>query len=145
MAHVRPIQTEADYEVARSRLREVFQAEMGTPEGDERDLLFDEIERYERVHYPIPPPTALDMIEFLMDQMGLTAEDLVPCVGSIDAVEELLAGNLPITRDMVPSLEKLLGERLGDLEGVEEPGGEVAAQASRDFSGAVPRSPGRQG
>ena len=144
MANIRLIQTEADYEVARSRLREVFQAERGTPEGDERDMLFDEIERYERVHYPMPPPTAIDMVEFLMDQMGLTAMDLVPYVGSIDEVEELLAGSRPITQDIVPSLEKLLGEKLGDLEGVEEAGERAATQTSRDHSGAVPRtaSPG---
>ena len=144
MAHVRPIQTEADYEAALARLDEVFQAESGTPEGDERDLLVDEIVRYEQVHYPIPPPTAFDMIEFLMDQMGLTAVDLVPCVGSIDAVEELLAGNLPIPQDMVPCLENLLGEKLGDLEGIQEVGEKAAPQTSRDLSGAVPRSAGLQ-
>ena len=145
MAQVRPIQTEVDYEAALARLDQVLQAEIGTPEGDERDLLVDEIERYERVHYPIPPPTAIDMIEFCMDQLGLTAVDLVPCVGSISAVEDLLAGNLPITPDMVTSLEKLLGARLGDLEGVEDLGQKVEDQVSRDFSGAVPRSSVRQG
>ena len=131
MAHVRPIRTEAEYEAALARLDEVFQAKTGTPEGDECDLLFAEIERYERVHYPIPPPTAIDMIDFLMDQMGLTAVDLVPCVGSLGAAEELLAGNLPITRDMVPSLEKLLGERLGDLEGIQEVDEKAAASDVR--------------
>ena len=122
----------------------MFQAGTGTPEGDERDLLFDEIERYEQVHYPIPPPTAIDMVEFFMDQMELTAADLVPCVGSIDAVDEMLAGNLPITRDMVPCLEKLLEEELGDLEGIQEVGEKAAPQTPGDLSGAVPRSAGLQ-
>ena len=134
-----------DYEAALARLDQVLQAEIGTPEGDERDLLVDEIERYERVHYPIPPPTAFDMIEFCMDQLGLTAVDLVPYVGSISAVEELLAGNLPITPDMALSLEKFLGARFEDLEGVEGLGEKVAAQTPRGFSGAVPRSSVRHG
>ena len=53
------------------------------------------------------------MIEFCMDQLGLTAVDLVPYVGSISAVEELLAGNLPITPDMALSLEagRVLGSK----------------------------------
>ena len=140
MEHVKPILTKAEYEAALARLDEVFQAESGTPEGDECDLLFDEIERYERVHYPIPPPTAFDMIDFRMDQLSLTAVDLVPCVGSIDAVEDLLAGNLPITPDMARSLEKLLGAKLMHLEGVQEVREKVAPQTSRDLSGAVART-----
>ena len=107
-------------------------------------MLVDEIERYEQVHYPIPPPTATDMIEFLMDQMGLTAADLVPCVGSIDAVEKLLAGSLPIAPDVARSLEKLLGAKLMHLEGIQEVGEKAAPQTPGDLSGAVPRSAGLQ-
>ncbi len=145
MSIVKPVQSTEDYEAARSRLREVFQAEMGTPEAEERDLLVDEIERYERVHYPIPPPTAIDMIEFCMDQLGMTAVDLVPCVGSIGEVEELLAGRLPITLDMARSLEKLLGARLVHLEGVEGVGQTANSQEPKDLSETVSGSSIRQG
>ena len=145
MAHARPIQTVADYEAAISRLREVFQAEIGTPEGDERDFLVELVESYERERFPVPPPTAIDMIEFCMDQLGMTAVDLVPCVGSISEVEDILAGNLPITPDMARSLEKLLGAKLEHLEGVEDLGQKVGGQASGDLSEAVPRTSIGQG
>ena len=54
----RPLQNEADYEDALERLNGIFQAETGTPLGDERDRLVDLIEIYELQHHPMPggPP-----------------------------------------------------------------------------------------
>ena len=57
MVKVNPIRSEEDHDAALTRLSEIFQAEIGTPEGDERDILVDLIERYEEKHYPIGPPT----------------------------------------------------------------------------------------
>ena len=56
MAKVTQILTEEDYDRALTRMDEIFQAEIGTTEGDERDALFDLIEEYEDEHYPIEPP-----------------------------------------------------------------------------------------
>ena len=82
MVTISPIRNEDDYEAALARLWEIFQAEAGTPEGDERDVLADMVERYEDTHYPIPPPDPVAAIEFRMDQAGLTRRDLVPHIGS---------------------------------------------------------------
>ena len=57
MVKVNPIRSEEDYDAALTRLSEIFQAEIGTPEGDERDILVDLIDCYEEKHYPIGPPT----------------------------------------------------------------------------------------
>ena len=70
MATNNPIRSEDDYETALSRLGEIFQAEAGTPEGDERDILADLVEHYEDRHYPIPPPDTIAAIEFRRDQEG---------------------------------------------------------------------------
>lgn len=71
MVRVNPIRTEEDYDAALARVWEIFQAEVGTPEGDERDILVDLIECYEDKHYPIGPPTdPIASIEFEMDQRG---------------------------------------------------------------------------
>ena len=79
MVSVNPIRTEEDYDAALTRLSEIFQAEIGTPEGDERDILVDLIECYEDRHHPIGPPTdPIASIEFEMDQRGLTLHDLAP-------------------------------------------------------------------
>ena len=41
MVKVNPISSEEDYDAALARLSEIFQAEIGTLEGDERDILVD--------------------------------------------------------------------------------------------------------
>lgn len=53
MAKITEINTEAEYEVALARLEEIFQADPGTPEGDELEALADLVLAYEEKHYPI--------------------------------------------------------------------------------------------
>ena len=104
-----PIRNEHDHEAALARLWEILEAEDGTPEGDERDILFDMVEHYEDIHYPIPPPDPVAAIEFRMDQAGLTRRDLVPHIGSLAKVSEVLSGKRPITVSMARALHRHLG------------------------------------
>lgn len=53
------IKTEEEYKVALKRLGEVFNAPVGTPEGDECDILTLLVGAYEDEHYPIEPPDPL--------------------------------------------------------------------------------------
>ena len=71
MANVKPIRTEADYDAAVARIGELMDAELGTLEGEELDLLADLALLYESQHMEkeFPIPTAA--IEFRMDQEGL--------------------------------------------------------------------------
>ena len=50
-------------------------AEAGTPELDELELLTALVEMYEDKHYPINPPDPVDAIKFRMDQLGLSQKD----------------------------------------------------------------------
>ena len=72
MVTVNPIRSEADFDVAVARLGEIFFAEPGTPEGDEREVLSALVEAYDAEHYPIGPPSLAGALEFEMDQRGLT-------------------------------------------------------------------------
>ena len=109
MARFTHILTDEDYDRALTRMNEIFQADIGTPEGDERDALFDLIEEYESEHYPIDPPGVIGAIEFYMDQHGLTEDDLVPVIGSRQKVVEVLSGKRNITISMAQALHKRLG------------------------------------
>ena len=109
MAGVRPIRTEEDYQAALARLSDIFQAPIGTPEGDERDVLADLIEHYEDVHYPIGLPTAIGAIEFVMDQRSMTRRDLIPLIGTASKVSEVLSRKRDITMAMARALHKHLG------------------------------------
>ena len=109
MVNVRPIRTEDDYELALARIHEIFHAEIGTPEGDELDILTSLVELYEAKHHPIEVPSALAAIEFHMDQQGLKQRDLIPYIGGRAKVSEVLSGKRPITMSMARALHRHLG------------------------------------
>ena len=109
MYTIRPIRSEEDYEAACARIRELMGAQLDTPEGDELDVLADLVEHYEGKHYPVGMPTAVDAIEFRIDQAGLTRRDLIPLIGSRQKVSDILTGKRDITMSMARALHKHLG------------------------------------
>ena len=109
MHTIRPIRSEKDYEAALARICELMGAQLNTPEGDELDVLTDLVEHYEDKHYPVGMPTAVDAIEFRMDQAGLTRRDLIPLIGSRQKVSDVLTGKRDITISMARALHKHLG------------------------------------
>jgi HTH-type transcriptional regulator/antitoxin HigA len=61
---VKPIRTEADYEVALAEVERLWGTEPGTPEGDRCEVLFTLVEAYEEQHYPILPPDPIEAIQY---------------------------------------------------------------------------------
>lgn len=115
------IRTEADYEAALARIEELMDAAAGTPEGEELDLISLLVEHYEKEHYPIDPPTPLAMIEFIMDQRGLTNADMVQYLGSPSRVSEVLSGKRALSKTMIRKLVEGLGIPAEILLEVEKP------------------------
>ncbi len=66
----RSIKTEAEHAAALARIDVIFDAQPGTPEGDELDLLSLLVERYEAEHFPIGLPDPISAIRFRMEQQG---------------------------------------------------------------------------
>lgn len=109
MGKVQPIRMEADYEAALARVEALMDAEPGTPQGEELDLLTDLVEHYEAKHVPIGFPDAVAAIEFRLEQSGLTQRDLVPFIGSRAKVSEVLSGKRRLTMPMARALHEHLG------------------------------------
>ena len=109
MAEVRPLRTESDYAAALARVDELMDAEVGSPEGEELDVLVDLVELYESKHEPLGYPSPVAAIEFRMAQAGLTPRDLVPFLGSRSKVSEVLSGKRSITMPMARALHQHLG------------------------------------
>ena len=55
---IKPNRTEQEYEAALKRVDELMDAELGTLEGEELDVLVDLVEAYESRHVPIGYPSA---------------------------------------------------------------------------------------
>ena len=106
--NIKPIRNENDLQKSFSQLDKVFQAEAGTKEADDREVLVTLIEAYENKHYPITPPDPVDAIKFRMEQQGLKARDLEEYIGSSGRVSEILNRKRPLSLKMIKCLHKNL-------------------------------------
>ena len=107
--NIKPIRTETDYEAALAHIDTLMDAEPGTPEGEELDVLTDLVELYEAKHVQMGYPDAVAAIEFRMEQAGLTQRDLVPYIGSRAKVSEVLSGKRQLTMPMARALHEHMG------------------------------------
>jgi HTH-type transcriptional regulator/antitoxin HigA len=102
--NIRPVNSEQAYDEAIERIETLWGAESGTPEGDELDVLLTLVRVYEKENYPVPPPTPIEAISFVMDQRGMKQADLVPYIGSRSKVSEILRGKRTLSLSMIRSL-----------------------------------------
>lgn len=107
--NIRPVKTEEDYDTALTRIEELWGADPGTEEGDELDVLLVLVGAYEDEHHPVPPPSPIEAIRFVMEQKGLKNSDLIPYLGSRPRVSEILNGKRRLTLKMIRSLHSGLG------------------------------------
>lgn len=102
--NIKPIHSDADLQAAFRRLEAIFQAEEGTTEADEMEILVTLVEAYENKHYPIGPADPIEAIKFRMEQQGLTSRDLEAYIGSSGRVSEVLNRKRSLSLRMVKRL-----------------------------------------
>lgn len=140
-----PIKDEAAHTRALRRIEALMDAESLTPEqGHELDALATLVEAYEEKNFAIKEASPIAVIEFMMDQRGLSRKDLQPMIGSRARVSEVLSGKRPLTLAMIRALSNawsisgdlLLGETVRQKH--------RRAGSAKDSSRKVPtRSRGR--
>lgn len=103
------IKTEDENERALSVVEELMHVENRTPEQDALyELLIMLIEKFEENFYrPGSASTPDSVLRFLMEQQGVTAEDLVEVVGSEDVVCDLVNGRGEISGELAEVLGSL--------------------------------------
>jgi len=101
---IKPIRNDADLKRAFRRLEKVFQAEEGTAQADEREVLVTLVEAYENKHYDFGSADPVEAIKFRMEQGGLTPRDLEPFIGPSGRVSEVLNRKRPLSLRMVKRL-----------------------------------------
>ena len=139
------IKDEAAHTRALRRIEALMDAESLTPEqGHELDALATLVEAYEEKNFAIREASPIAVIEFMMDQRGLSRKDLLPMIGSRARVSEVLSGKRPLTLAMIRALSNawsisgdlLLGETVRQKH--------RRAGSAKDSSRKVPtRSAGR--
>lgn len=108
---IHPIHTEADYKAVMRDVSAYFEnePEPDTQEGDRFEILLALVEAYEAKHFPIDLPDPVEAIKFRMEQSGLTPKDLVPMIGRLNRVYEILNRKRSLTLPMIWKLHNQLG------------------------------------
>ncbi len=107
--NIKPIRTRADHRAALKEIETLMSARPGTPGGERLDVLATLVEAWEKNHYPMELPDPVEAIKFRMEQSGLTPRDLVPMIGQINRVYEVLNRKRALTLPMIRRLHKDLG------------------------------------
>ena len=98
---IKPIRTEADYEVALGRVEALMDAEHGSPEGDELDVLVTLIEAYEQERHAIGAPDPVEFIKNAMEFMGVGQAGLAEVLNSRSRASEILNRRRPLTLEHI--------------------------------------------
>jgi HTH-type transcriptional regulator/antitoxin HigA len=103
---IKAIRTEADYLIALQEVSALIDLDpaVESAEGERLDVLGTLVQAYEAKHYPIDPPDPIEAIKFRMDQSGMTVKDLVPYIGPLNRVYEVLAHKRRLSLNMVRRL-----------------------------------------
>lgn len=116
MMDIRPIRTEADYEAALKSIESLMDsANPGTPEEDVLDVLATLVEVYEAKHFPIEAPDPIGALEHYLDRQELERKDLMPYIGNIGRVHEIMNRRRRLTLDMIRKLSPATGIPIATL------------------------------
>lgn len=108
-SQIKPIKTDKDYRNALARVEEIIDAEPGTAEADELEVLTTLVDIYENEHFPMDMPSPVAAIKFRMEQGSFTRRDLEPFMGGKTKVSEVLSGKRSLTLQMIRALHTRLG------------------------------------
>jgi len=114
---IRPIHTSTDHERALKRIEALMSAQKDTVDAEELEVLATLVDVYEKDHFPMDAPDAVEAIKFRMEQMGLDRKDLEPFLGSRARVSEILNKRRGLSLAMIRSLHENLDIPLDALIG----------------------------
>ena len=102
--NISPIKTELDYTQTLKRFEILFDVPIGTPEGDEAEILAILIDEYENKHFPIEAPDPIEAIKIRMEELNLKATDLIDAIGGESTVSVILNRRRKLTVKMIRNL-----------------------------------------
>jgi len=100
------IKHQQQYQNYLARVEEIFDAQKGSKEGEELELLLTLIKLYEDEYYAIPYPDPIEAIKVRMEDLDMQAKDLIPFIGHKGNVSKVLNRKRPLTLEMVRKLSK---------------------------------------
>ena len=102
------IQSENEYQLASSRLENIYDVEESSPHYQEMLLLSLLISDYEKRQWSLPDVDPIEMIKIRMEDFGYTASDLAKVYGDKGTVSKVLNYKQPLSLNMIRKFSKLL-------------------------------------
>ena len=106
------LHTPREYRNAVSTIRQLLEEKprKGSEEHSMLELLGVLIEDYENRNVPEPPvPAPTAIVEFMLEQKGLSRADLIGPMGGRSRVSEFFAGKRALSTNQIRALRDLLG------------------------------------
>jgi HTH-type transcriptional regulator/antitoxin HigA len=103
---IKAIRSEKDYLDALRKVSVLIDLDPSpnSPDGEKLEVLGTLVQAYEAKHHTIDPPDPIEAIKFRMDQSNLTVKDLVPFIGSLNRVYEVLNYKRSLSLNMIRRL-----------------------------------------
>jgi len=99
--HLRPIRNKGDYDAALIRIESLWQAEEGTYEHDDLEILSDLVQLYEQRTWTEDFPDPIEALHYYMQQHGKTPQQLSLIVGSPLLAFKVLCKEVPLDLEMI--------------------------------------------
>ena len=91
------IKTDADYQEALRRIRDLGEPDEGTAEFEEAEILTMLLVKYEEENYPTEELDPIEYLKIRMEVLGLAQNDLVPYFGNKGNVSKVLNRKRPLS------------------------------------------------
>jgi HTH-type transcriptional regulator / antitoxin HigA len=112
---LRLIKDETDYDAVLERIDQIFDASLGTPEGDELKVLLRMVDTYQTRNSLLPAGDPVEVIKFVMKQQGLTLHDIAHFLDGEEMACQIMMGKKSLTPQMIQALSTNLHIPTGAL------------------------------
>lgn len=108
---INTVSNKAEHQAATTKLADLMSRHprLSPEENALLDILGLLVNAYENKHFPLKKADPIAILEFVMEQRGLTRADLIPVLGSKSKISEILARKRPLSLNMIRALHRGLG------------------------------------
>jgi HTH-type transcriptional regulator/antitoxin HigA len=103
------IKSQTEYESALKRIDELWGSESNTREGDEYDALFEAVEKYETEHFPMDEPESYAAVEYHLDRLNLSIDELPLDKYEKDILKDCIAKSAIVPEWLLVKLADIFG------------------------------------
>ena len=103
------LRNDAEYEAALAEVEALMGHDLapGTPDHDRLEFLSVLIEQYEEEEFPIDKPTPQAVVDFMLEQRGMTRADIADIMGGKSRVSEFFAGKRELSINQIRALREV--------------------------------------